>query len=232
MFTLCAVRTNPSAGSEKRIEPLQIAWDKAFRVKFHEFRERLRYISRQNRSYMRPLFDDVVKHPSSQLSKIMKCPGTIIFPTDDDDWFSADAIEKVLDHQPKCLARWNYTELMLGGVIRNLIAGEDWGFFYRYQCNNYAIVTPQQNGILESHFPDMSGNNPEHEVSIKLNLSVHNKTPASISHTRKLNTPDELNLQVESYLKNAESLFLPEFSKEIDMLLDLLKKTKTAKIHL
>lgn len=152
-----------------------------------------------------------------------------MFPTDDDDWFGRDAIACVVEKKPTSLARWNYTEFMLGKIVRNLKVENDWGCFYRYQTNNYAIVTPKPSEFLNSHYPDVSGNFPD-ELLISSNLSIHNKTPASLSHPRKSCNPEELLCQVDDFVRNADSINLPEFSQEIDMLLELFGKTRPRKI--
>ena len=230
MQIICAVRSNPMIFLPHKIEQLKNAWNKCFRINFQSFRESLRKIAENNRSKMKPKFYDVLNYPSAQINQIMNRPGSMVFPTDDDDWYHENAINCVVENNPKSLVRWNYTELILGRIKNRKVKEEqDWKNCYRYQTNNYAILTPKPNEFLRSHHLDVCASNFK-ELLIDENLSIHNKTPASLSHPRELYNPEELAMQVDEFINNTSSLKLPEFSQEIDMLLNLLTKTKTKKI--
>ena len=232
MKIICAVRSNPLVFSKEKIEKLHKAWNAGFQMKFHEFREGLVRIAEYNRSKMNPGFHEVLAHPSENLCRLMDVSGSVVFPTDNDDWFRHDAIARVMESKPSGLVRWNYKELMLGRVTTDLRVEDDWGPFYRYQCNNYAVVSPKPHEFLESHHPDMSGLVLDNEMLIGMSLSLHNKTPASISHPRTHPTTEELTGQVDEYIKNAESVDLPDFPGELEMLLNLMRRARRKRIHL
>lgn len=228
---ICAVRSRPALSFPERLNSLRRAWEGTFRTGFLEFRSGLREISEFNRSRMSPGFHMVLSHPSRELESLSSRPGSVIFPTDDDDWFSGDAIARVAGTEFSGCVRWNYTQLMLGR-FSTLGTTENWGNFFRYQCNNYCLETPCVPGMLDSHYPDLTGDLPCDETLLDMSLSVHNKTPASISHPRKGLDPGELVTQRDLCIENLRVLPRGEFSAETDMLLRLLMGLRTSRLHL
>lgn len=175
---VCAVRSSPRwrRGEIDLPEGRSLArlWDRTFRTGYLDFRAALREIADEARRNMDPAFDRVLHHPSDELDRLLREPGHLVLPTDEDDWFHPNAIAML--GEARGIVRWNYLELRNGRTATRLEGDGDWGRYFLWQSNNLALHTPVRPDSLRSHAPDR-----REDTFLPLFLSAHSKTPASLS---------------------------------------------------
>ena len=154
------------------------------------------------------------------MNELCKSNDNLFFPTDDDDWFHEDIIEITIDKLEQNVARWKYMHL-----INAELAPKKWGI-PNYQTNNFCVKSPCN--ISNFDQGDLNYQNKKSQF-IDENLSIHNKTIASISYwsNNKEITQNNLIQGVENIKKMKIDNDVPNtFHKYIDMLYDLVLKIK------
>jgi hypothetical protein len=120
-------------------------WGEAFGMSYLYFRKKIAEIA--FKSQMKNNFDDIFLWNDKERFEELK-DNTLIFPVDEDDWYSPNLVEEVkknIQGTDKNIIRWNYSEINAQGSCRSLTRWYEWG-----SCA-YGAVTPLNYKSIRSH---------------------------------------------------------------------------------
>jgi len=184
MIYICVRRTldwgSKAAVDAELIEsfrPKVELWNATFNIPFHEFRRRLKVIAELN----------LERVENAQRASVKAAPpGALLVPVDDDDWFSPDLANRLLDEFDPSISCYYWSRHILEpgrhvrrikGLLKEFLTGE-----VIFATNNYAIRNVGDLADLTG--PHMLAHRhfqatPEQVKYLPAALSMHNRSLAS-----------------------------------------------------
>jgi len=216
-------------------------WNSVFTTTWVDFRiklDKIREINQSDLKYDKIMSTYEINHPD-------QLKGYMVVPCDDDDWLRGDVFDVLRDsYLPSNYNyRWNFTEFSIieNGIheLRSFsyptnIPYPNWRLTFNYQSNNYAVYSPKEFKIVDSHGCANNILDIRTEKFIPENLSIHNGNLASLTFMKR--TKEWYNGDLREGLIDMLRRFkeypvsntkIPiYFEKYIDMMMDLYETLK------
>jgi hypothetical protein len=220
MLVLCIRRTLPwhdpaaaLAAMVPNLRPRVVLWDATFDIPYTEFRRRMAAIALDNMSR-------VANAKVARLDQVP--PGALVVPTDDDDWFSPELAERVLEQEQAGVDGYHWKRSTLEAYRR----APRWRLFggarerrdtssFTCATNNYALrYQPEHAMLVMSHVQasEHFDANAARIRRIDASLSVQNRNVASQSALGKKRpsfTREDLLASLDRHRKLYRRLRLP-----------------------
>lgn len=202
-----------------RVSWLNILWNFSFKMKYIDFRKRMRSIAfptfeRNNFDEIIPYFDD------DRISSLE--PGTLIIPVDEDDWFSSKLTETLRE------VKKPYKQIYWDECLRNVYGKIRYNKrhpYYKIESCCYGIKAPCDISVIRHHTLVKKKNSyylPE-ILSVKHNniasLSVFIWATHKSVHEFRNHLVKSSKAQISS-----TDIFSQEYKREIELYRDLLKE--------
>jgi len=216
-------------------------WDSVFSTTWIDFRiklDKIREINQKDLTY------DVTMS-TYEIKNVKQLSGYVVVPCDDDDWLRGDIFDILREEFDinQYNYRWNFSEL---SIIENgyyelrswsyptNIAYPIWDLTYNYQSNNYAVFSPKEFAVVDSHGKANKALEVRKEKFIPKNLSIHNGNLASLTFMKRVEIWYDGDLKyglvdMHKRFKTypvCNTLIDPYYHKYIDMMQDLYTNLK------
>ena len=161
----------------EEMRPKVEVWDATFDLPYREFRQRLKEIARTN-------LDRVENAACVPLARVP--PGALVVPVDDDDWFSPELANRLLERYDPAfpLYRWIRAVIEPPRRRRRRLRLRPWRSKERFTCgsNNYAVANvPELAPLLQNHVraSEYFDGHPSQVRRLRETLAIQNRSLAS-----------------------------------------------------